>query len=64
MTTLTIEQQCTIQEVSFLENSISVLLDDGRTITMLQAWFPRLYPARQAERNHCELIGEGEFLLL
>ena len=60
MTTLTIEQQCTIQEVCFLENSISVLLDDGRTITVPLAWYPRLYHATLAERNHYELIGDGE----
>lgn len=45
--------------VSVSENSLSVELSDGRTITVPLAWYPRLSHATNAERENYRLIGEG-----
>ena len=46
-------------KVSFTDDSMSVSLDDGRTITVPLAWFPRLIHATEAERNEVELSPSG-----
>ncbi len=60
MNILTIEHECTAQDVTFSEDSFSVLLDDGRSITVPLAWFPRLYQANGNELANYTLIGAGE----
>lgn len=45
--------------VSFSEDSISVALADGRTITAPLAWYPRLWNASGADRNAWEVAGAG-----
>jgi hypothetical protein len=35
-------------------------LDDGRTVSVPVAWFPRLVYGSQEERNNWRLIGKGE----
>ena len=60
MNTLTIEHECNAQDVTFLEDSFSVLLDDGRSITIPLAWFPRLFHATSQELGNYEMIGDGE----
>ena len=60
MNTLTIEHECNAQEVTFFEDSFSVLLDDGRSITIPLAWFPRLFHATSQELRNYEMIGDGE----
>jgi hypothetical protein len=47
------------KEVSVTEDELSVLLADGRRISVPLAWFPRLLRATPAERAHFELIGDG-----
>ncbi|MDY0166369.1 MAG: DUF2442 domain-containing protein [Thermoguttaceae bacterium] len=46
--------------VSFSENSMTVALDDGRSISVPLAWYPRLLAGTPAERENYELIGDGE----
>jgi hypothetical protein len=41
------------------EDTITVALDDGRTISAPLAWFPRLSHATVAERASWRLIGRG-----
>jgi Protein of unknown function (DUF2442) len=48
------------QEVSVSENELTVLLADGRRISVPLAWFPRLLHATPAQRSHWELLGDGE----
>jgi len=42
------------------EDTITVDLDDGRTISASIAWYPRLIHANPEERDNWRLIGEGE----
>jgi len=46
--------------VTVSEDSISVDLVDGRTVTAPLAWYPRLSHANPAERDNWRLIGQGE----
>ncbi|MDE0671560.1 MAG: DUF2442 domain-containing protein [Caldilineaceae bacterium] len=46
--------------VSLTEDTLTVDLSDGRTISVPLAWFPRLTYADTKEREHWELIGDGE----
>ena len=41
------------------KDQLSVDLDDGRTITVPLAWYPRLVRGTDAERNDWRLIGGG-----
>jgi hypothetical protein len=41
------------------DDSLSVDLRDGRTITVPLTWFPRLLHGNNSERNNWNLIGNG-----
>lgn len=60
MSTLVSDHEVFAVEVSFSENAMIVFLDDGRTISVPLAWFPRLLAGSQEERTNYELIGDGE----
>ena len=47
------------ENVTVTEDSLSVDLSDGRTISVPLAWFPRLMHATPEERNNWRLIGKG-----
>ncbi|RJQ47011.1 MAG: DUF2442 domain-containing protein [Gammaproteobacteria bacterium] len=47
------------ENVTVTEDTLSVDLSDGRTISAPVAWYPRLQHASQAERKHWRLIGKG-----
>jgi hypothetical protein len=42
------------------EDTLTVELSDGRTISVPLAWYPRLAHATQAERDNWRLIGQGQ----
>ena len=46
--------------VSVTDDSLTVELSDGRTISVPLAWYPRLTYATRDERNRWRLIGRGE----
>ena len=48
------------QNVLFTETLLCLELNDGRTISVPLAWFPRLLHGSAAERQNWRLIGEGE----
>ena len=48
------------ENVSVTEDSLSVDLSDGRTISVPLAWFPRLLHATPEERKNWRLIGKGQ----
>jgi Protein of unknown function (DUF2442) len=48
------------KEVSITEDELTVLLADGRRISVPLAWFPRLLRAAPAQRARFELIGDGQ----
>ena len=48
-----------VKNVYFAENTISVDLLDGRTITVPLAWYPRLLHATDAQRQNWQICGGG-----
>ena len=50
------------KEVHFNEDELSVVLADGRRITVPLAWFPRLLRASPEQRRHFEILGDGQGL--
>ena len=42
------------------DETLTVELSDGRTLSVPTAWFPRLVHATQRERGNWRLIGRGE----
>jgi hypothetical protein len=47
-------------DVTLSDDTLSVELSDGRSISVPLAWYPRLVHADQAERANWRLIGQGE----
>lgn len=47
------------QNVSVTENTLTVDLEDGRTLSAPLGWYPRLANATPEERGHWRLIGQG-----
>jgi hypothetical protein len=47
------------ERVTVTEDTLSVDLSDGRTISVPLAWFPRLLQSTPEERNNWRLIGKG-----
>jgi hypothetical protein len=47
------------ENVRISEDTLSVDLSDGRTISVPLAWFPRLFQSTSEERNNWRLIGKG-----
>jgi len=41
------------------DDTLSVDLDDGRTISVPLAWYPRLWHGKPDERQNWRLIGDG-----
>jgi hypothetical protein len=48
------------ERVTVTEDTLSVDLNDGRTISVPLAWFPRLLHASPDERKNWRLIGKGQ----
>ncbi|MBN2444905.1 MAG: DUF2442 domain-containing protein [Spirochaetales bacterium] len=63
MSTLIIEIEiaCGV-DVIVTDDTLTVNLDDGRTISVPLGWYPRLLYGTEKERNNVKLIGKGEGL--
>lgn len=48
-----------VRDVRFTDDTISVSLYDGRTITVPLAWFPRLLHASSSQRANWRIAGAG-----
>lgn len=48
-----------ITAVRVTEDSLTIDLLDGRTITLPLAWYPRLLHASDAQRAHFRIVGGG-----
>ena len=48
-----------VKDVHFSEDSLSVDLADGRTITVPLAWYPRLLHATVEQRQNWQVCGGG-----
>jgi len=46
--------------VSISQDTLSVDLEDGRTVAVPLSWYPRLLHGSVTERSHWALIGDGE----
>jgi len=57
---LVTEQDIFAESVHFTEDSLTVLLEDGRTLSVPLAWYPRLLSGTRAECENYELISDGE----
>ena len=59
MTTSELKAGERVKDVRFPEDSISVDLIDGRTITAPLVWYPRLLHATAAQRANMHISGGG-----
>ncbi len=59
MITLAVEFEPLAVEVACTDDSLNVILADGREIAVPLVWFPRLQNATPAERREWRLIGGG-----
>jgi len=59
MSTLSIEVEPLATEVICDDDSLRVVLADGREIAVPIVWFPRLQNASRADRENWRLIGGG-----
>ena len=49
-----------VEGVAVTDDTLSMELSDGRTISVPLAWYPRLLHATTQERNNWRLIGNGQ----
>jgi len=54
------ERDVFAESVDFSEDSMTVTLDNGRSLSVPLAWYPRLLHGSAQERDKYELIGDGE----
>jgi hypothetical protein len=47
-------------DVSCTTDELVVRISDGRVLSVPLAWFPRLLDASPSQREHWELLGNGE----
>jgi hypothetical protein len=48
------------EKIGITDDTLTVDLDDGRTISVPLSWYPRLLHGSAQERNNRRLIGKGE----
>jgi len=60
MSTLVVETEPRAMQVVLTDDDLTVHLVDGRRVSAPLVWYPRLLHATPDQRNHWELIGEGE----
>jgi hypothetical protein len=59
MPTLVASSEAVATDVSCSRDSLTVVLDDGRTVSVPLVWFPRLLNATEKQRKEWEFIGGG-----
>jgi hypothetical protein len=60
MSSSVVEIRPRAREVSVSEDELTVLLADGRKISVPLTWFPRLLHATTDQRRNFEFLGDGE----
>jgi hypothetical protein len=48
-----------VTKVRSTRDTLKVDFDDGRSVQLPLIWFPRLFNATQAQRDHYKLLGKG-----
>ena len=59
MPTLVASSEAVAIDVSCSNDAMTVVLDDGRTVSVPLVWFPRLLNATEKQRKEWEFIGGG-----
>ena len=59
MPTLVASSEAVAIDVSCSRDALTVVLDDGRTVSVPLVWFPRLVNATDKQRKGWEFIGGG-----
>jgi hypothetical protein len=59
MSTLVLEVEPAISEAAVTDEELALDLTDGRSIRVPLSWYPRLFFASTAERQHFFLLGDG-----
>ena len=59
MPTLATSSEAVAVDVSCSDDALTVVLDDGRTVSVPLVWFPRLLDATEKQRRDWEFIGGG-----
>jgi len=59
MTTLVLEFDPVVIELSFTSDTLIVSLADGRALTIPLAWYPRLLHGTETERQNWAFLGGG-----
>ena len=59
MPTLVEHSEALAVDVSCSDDALTVVLDDGRIVSVPVVWFPRLLNATQKQRKDWEFIGGG-----
>ena len=59
MPTLVDRSETLAVEVACSDDAVTVVLDDGRSVSVPLVWFPRLLNATPKQRKEWELIGGG-----
>ncbi len=59
MSTLTLDHNPLAVDVTISDESLTVKLADGRSLSVPVAWYPRLAQATEAERANWCLLGNG-----
>jgi hypothetical protein len=59
MSTLTLEHEPLAVDLTVTGESLSLVLADGRSLSVPLAWYPRLAHGTQAERANWHLLGGG-----
>jgi len=60
MNTSTVEVRPLARHVEVTQHELRVELADGRRLAVPLEWFPRLLNASEEERQHWELLGDGD----
>jgi hypothetical protein len=55
-------QEPRAQDVRVNADNVVVELNDGRTLSVPLAWFPRLWHGSEEERAEFEIIGDGSYI--
>lgn len=59
MTTLTLETEPSVEQVTVTDDRLIVDLADGRTLSVPLSWYPRLTHGSNAERQNWQILGDG-----
>ena len=59
MPTLVASSEAVAVDVSCSSDTLTVVLDDGRTVSVPVVWFPRLVNATEKQRKEWRFIGGG-----